>query len=103
MWLTKGGIVDRATIAEVGERGREAIIPLENNTGWIRELASELKGMLTPVSEYTRESAQMAAGSSMYNQMVSAFKDALGQVKIVLDDEEMGNFVEKTVSDAIFT
>ena len=40
--LEKGGIVDKATLAMVGENGREAIVPLENNTGWIDELAEKI-------------------------------------------------------------
>jgi len=40
--LAKGGVVDRATIAMIGENGREAVVPLENNTGWINELASAI-------------------------------------------------------------
>lgn len=40
--LAKGGIVTRPTLAEIGENGQEAIIPLENNTGWIEELAHKL-------------------------------------------------------------
>lgn len=40
--LARGGIVDSPTIAEIGENGREAVIPLENNTGWIREIARQL-------------------------------------------------------------
>ena len=42
--LAKGGIVDRATLAMIGEAGREAVVPLENNTGWINELASKING-----------------------------------------------------------
>lgn len=42
--LAKGGIVDSATLAVVGERGKEAIMPLENNTEWIDTLASKLNG-----------------------------------------------------------
>jgi phage-related protein len=38
----KGGIVDSATLAVVGERGKEAVMPLENNTEWIDILASRL-------------------------------------------------------------
>lgn len=38
--LAKGGIVDRPTIAEIGENGKEAIVPLENNTGWINKVIS---------------------------------------------------------------
>ena len=40
--LAKGGIVDSATIAMVGENGKEAVVPLENNTGWIDKLAERL-------------------------------------------------------------
>ena len=37
--LAKGGIVDGPTNAIIGESGREAVMPLENNTGWITDLA----------------------------------------------------------------
>lgn len=40
--FAKGGIVDRPTIGLVGEAGREAIMPLENNTEWITELARKI-------------------------------------------------------------
>lgn len=41
-YLAKGGIVDSATLAVIGERGKEAVMPLENNTGWISLLADKL-------------------------------------------------------------
>lgn len=40
--LANGGIVDNPTIAMVGEAGKEAIMPLENNTQWIDKLADKL-------------------------------------------------------------
>lgn len=40
--LAKGGIVNRPTQALIGEAGREAVIPLENNTEWIDELADKI-------------------------------------------------------------
>lgn len=40
--LAKGGIIDTATIAMVGEQGKEAVVPLENNTEWMDKLASRL-------------------------------------------------------------
>lgn len=40
--LAKGGIVDSATIAMIGERGKEAVIPLENNTEWMDKLADRI-------------------------------------------------------------
>lgn len=40
--LAKGGIVDSATLAVIGERGKEAVMPLENNTGWMDTLADRI-------------------------------------------------------------
>lgn len=37
-----GGIVDKATLGIFGEAGTEAVVPLENNTGWIKKIAKEL-------------------------------------------------------------
>ena len=42
--LAKGGVIDRATLAMIGEQGKEAVLPLEKNTGWIDELASKING-----------------------------------------------------------
>ena len=46
--LAKGGIIDRATIAQIGEAGKEAVIPLEHNKQGLRDiahlLASEMGG-----------------------------------------------------------
>ena len=47
--LAKGGIVDAPTIAMVGEAGKEAVMPLENNTGWITDLAAKVADRM-PVS-----------------------------------------------------
>ena len=40
--LAKGGIIDSATIAMVGEQGKEAVVPLENNTEWMDKLADRI-------------------------------------------------------------
>lgn len=40
--LAKGGVVDTATIAMIGEAGKEAVVPLENNTEWMDRLADRL-------------------------------------------------------------
>lgn len=40
--LAKGGVVDTATIAMIGEAGKEAVVPLENNTEWMDKLADRL-------------------------------------------------------------
>lgn len=40
--LATGGIVDGATVAMIGERGKEAVLPLENNTEWMDKLADRI-------------------------------------------------------------
>lgn len=40
--LARGGIVDSPTVAMVGEAGKEAVMPLERNTGWIDKLAEKI-------------------------------------------------------------
>ncbi len=40
--LAKGGIAYRPTYAQIGEAGKEAILPLENNTDWMDTFAEKL-------------------------------------------------------------
>lgn len=45
--LAKGGITYRPTYAQIGEAGKEAVLPLENNTGWMDMLADKLASRIT--------------------------------------------------------
>ena len=40
--LATGGVVDGATLAMIGEAGKEVVMPLENNTEWIDKLAERI-------------------------------------------------------------
>lgn len=40
--MATGGIVTSSTLANIGEAGREAVLPLENNTGWMDTLADRI-------------------------------------------------------------
>ena len=42
--LATGGITSGATLAMIGEAGKEAVLPLENNTGWMDTLAEKING-----------------------------------------------------------
>jgi|GEM_PF-2720739 len=42
--LARGGVIDSPTFAMLGEAGKEAVVPLENNTGWIDMIADKLNG-----------------------------------------------------------
>jgi len=52
--LARGGIVDAPTLALVGERGREAVLPLENNTGWMADLANVVAEAVAANGAYSR-------------------------------------------------
>lgn len=43
-WAARGGIIDGAQLIGAGEAGKEAIIPLERNTGWMDTLADRING-----------------------------------------------------------
>lgn len=42
--LATGGVTTGATLAMIGEAGKEAVLPLENNTGWMDTLAEKING-----------------------------------------------------------
>ena len=46
--LAQGGVVAQPTIAQIGEAGAEAVVPLENNTEWIDKLANKINGSSQP-------------------------------------------------------
>lgn len=49
--LARGGIADSPTVAMVGDAGKEAVMPLENNTGWIDMLAGKLVAIMSLQSQ----------------------------------------------------
>ena len=84
-YLAKGGIVDQATWignAIVGEAGKEAIVPLENNTEWIGLVVSGVMKQLAGMSggmDYDR------LGNAMYNAMSRALSENKDDRDIMLD------------------
>lgn len=75
--LAKGGIVDAPTIAMVGEAGKEAVMPLENNTGWITDLANKVAERLPSQSSTNNNNDQPS------NFTIQVGQTTLG--KIVID------------------
>lgn len=92
--LAKGGILKRGQVGLLEGNGTEAVVPLEQNTEWTRRVASQISQQLE---------TQNRAETTDYGNLVSAFKEALMQVKIELDDEEMGSFVDKTISRLVYS
>jgi tape measure domain-containing protein len=68
------------------------------------ELISQTEALASGMSDaFNVNGSVSASGGRSYDSMVEAFKDALSQVKIEMDDEEMGHFVDKTVTKLIYT
>ena len=67
------------------------------------ELISQTEALASGMSDAFNVNGGISTSGGSYNNMVDAFKDALSQVKIEMDDEEMGHFVDKTVTKLIYT
>lgn len=92
--------------------------PLAEYESWMPDMVEGLSDSLRKASpKLINQTAALASGMSdafnanggvstsggrSYDSMVEAFKDALSQVKVVMDDEEMGHFVDKTVTKLIY-
>lgn len=68
--LAAGGITDGATVAMIGEAGREAVLPLQSNTGWMDTLAAKI------ASQVSQGSANSGSGSNGDMQLVVKIGDS---------------------------
>ena len=94
--LARGGVVRGATTAIIGEDGAEAIVPLENNTEWLKNVARILHGYEEP-----NQNIVNGALASKMDEMIQTMKTL--KSSIVLDtgvlvgetinqiDEQLGN------------
>lgn len=83
-FYAKGGIVDRPTLAMVGEAGKEAVIPLQRNTGWMKTMAqaiaSEIKSSTFSLQNLVGKNAfEISFPSDISNGLLS-LSDALNAV-----------------------
>lgn len=67
--LATGGVVNSPTIALLGEAGKEAVVPLENNTEWIDKLARELGGRNGGIINLTVQVGDEKIGERMIDYM----------------------------------
>lgn len=83
--LAKGGVVNQATTALIGEDGAEAVVPLERNTEWIDKVADKLaskNGGAGVVVNQTNNYSQAHSRFELYKsrqQTVAAVKLAIGR------------------------
>lgn len=72
--LAKGGITQRATQALIGEDGKEAVLPLEKNTGWIDMLANKLNTVMLRGGSVNSTAYGARNISNNYTQIINAPK-----------------------------
>lgn len=78
--------------------GLNSAIDTSNIANFKNALPEEMSANITANTSDLARASQINEDS-----MVSAFKTALSQMKIEMDDQEMGNFVDRTVSRRIFS
>lgn len=102
-WYAKGGVFDQGArlLTGVGEDGAEAIVPLERNTKWIKRVAEEMRATQS-ITATNQPQYNQTSNDLSFDSMVGAFKQALSEMKVEMDDEEMGKFVDKTVTRLVY-
>lgn len=101
--LAKGGVLDNgARTVIAGEDGAEAIVPLEKNTKWISLVANQLQKKMMPQLSNNTNVQSATIMQDEFNSLTNSFKQALSEMKVVMDEETFGKFVDRTVSDAIY-
>lgn len=84
-WYAKGGIAQRATIAGIGEAGREAILPLDRNTGWMDTLAGVIDDRIV---------GREAVDYDRLERIARTLVDGITQ-PIMVDKRELGRVVRE--------
>ena len=89
-----------------GEAGAEVVSGASKLMSMIRDAvitANEQTRYTDITAARNIEAPRTLNDSTQYAGVISAFKEALREVKVEMDSDEMGRFVEKTVADAIYT
>lgn len=80
--LATGGIVNGATVAMIGERGREAVLPLENNTGWMDALAERIAARNNSPSRIVLQVGEKELGYAVINS-INGITRQTGKLQLV--------------------
>lgn len=100
---------EKDTLAQAADFG-EAVIDAMNgglsgavDTNAIQQLQNAMPDNLSASFRASMAGASAEAAQVEQRGIISAFKQALAEMKIEMDDYEMGKFVDKTVSRAIYS
>lgn len=84
--LATGGVISTPTIAEIGEDGAEAVVPLEKNTGWIQAVSAEINA-----NNNTDET------NTLLNSILDVIRDFNPNPTVVIGDNEIGQANDRYV------
>ena len=76
--LANGGITTGSTLANIGEAGREAVIPLERNTEWMDTFAGMLAGKIGTGNQDINLTVELD-GSTVYKSVVRLDREFAGR------------------------
>ena len=96
---------EKGVLDEVSSFGNEVVDTLSNNlnNGNLKMNLGNMKATVTGAINYPKTTATREQNHTITSEeMVGAFKRALSEMKIELDDEVAGKFVRKTVTRAVF-
>jgi hypothetical protein len=109
--FAKGGVITEPTTALVGEAGDEVVMPLENNTGWISELAQRINTEIVPTvntnpvinfdkaAEYNVEVNGELKISNL-SKTLENIENSLSKIKAVVTPEIKTNGIQ-SISDSL--
>ena len=81
--MATGGITTGPTRALIGEAGREAVLPLENNTGWMDALADRIASRNSSPSKIVLKVGEKELGWATINGINSITKQT-GEVQLIV-------------------
>lgn len=94
--LAKGGVVDKPTLAEIGEEGTEAVVPLENNTEWMQKLAGMGGQDNSLILELLRRIIDLLEGIDADNESLpEVLVAAIANLRFELNNREFARLVKE--------
>ncbi len=92
--LATGGVVEGSTVANIGEAGAEAVVPLEKNLGWLNKMGGMIANAILSQAQYQPSgNVQSSGGQSITVQE--------GAIQITIHDtgnsSETANKVKNTI------
>ena len=94
--LYEGAVLKKGQVGLLEGRGAEAVVPLHNNKKWISAVAKDMNAEINSKNATYNEPVN-------HKSIVQDFKNALKEVKVVMNDREFGTFVTDTMERVVYS